>query len=42
MFLHFQHCERFLERMVLYQLPDIYTDVNTDNLQVRIARVTLQ
>ena len=37
MFQHLQHCEKFLEIMTLYQLPDIDTDVNTVNLQVHIA-----
>ena len=29
MFQHFQHCEKFLETMTLYQLPDIDPDVST-------------
>ena len=37
MFQHLQHCEKFLEAMTLYQLPDIDTDVRTVNLQAHIA-----
>ena len=32
MFHHLQHCEKFLETMSLYRLPDIDTDVSTLNL----------
>ena len=34
---HLQHCEKILETMTLYQLPDIDTDVSTVNLQARIT-----
>ena len=37
MFQHLQHCEKFLETMTLYQLPDIDTDVSTVSLQAHIA-----
>ena len=37
MFQHIQHCEKFLEAMTLYQLPDIDTDVSTVNLHAHIA-----
>ena len=37
MFQHLQHCEKFLETMALYQLPDIDTDVSIVNLQAYIA-----
>ena len=37
MFQHLQHYEKFLEKMALYQLPDIDTDVSTVNLQAHIA-----
>ena len=37
MFQHLQHCEKFLETMTLYQLPDIDTDVITVNLKAHIA-----
>ena len=37
MFQHLQHYEKFLEKMTLYQLPDIDTDVSTVNLQAHIA-----
>ena len=37
MFQHLQHCEKFLETMTLYSLPDIDTDVSTVNLQAHIA-----
>ena len=37
MFQHPQHCEKFLETMMLYQLPDIAADVSTVNLQAHIA-----
>ena len=33
MFQRFQHCEKFLETMALYQLPDIDTEVSTVDLQ---------
>ena len=36
MFQHLQYCEKFLEAMALYQLPDIDTDVSTVNLQAYI------
>ena len=36
-FQHLEHCEKFLETMTLYQLPDIDTDISTVNLQVHIA-----
>ena len=37
MFQYLQHCEKFLETMILYQLPDIDTDVSTVNLQAHIG-----
>ena len=37
MFQHFQHCDKFLETMTLYQLPDTDTDVSTVNIQAHIA-----
>ena len=37
MFQHLQHCEKFLELMKLYQLPDTDTDVSTVNLQAHIV-----
>ena len=37
MFQHPQHCEKFLETMTLYQLPDIDADVSTVNLKAHIA-----
>ena len=36
-FQHLQHCEKILETMTLYQLPDIAPDVSTVNLQAHIA-----
>ena len=36
MFQHLQNCEKVLETMTLYQLPDIDTDVSTVNLQAHI------
>ena len=37
MFQHLQYCEKLLETMTLYQLPDIDIDVSTINLQAHIA-----
>ena len=34
---HLQHYEKFLEVMILYQLPDIDTDVSTASLQAHIT-----
>lgn len=37
MFKHFQHCDKFLETMTLYQLPDIGADVSEASWQASIA-----
>ena len=37
MFQHLQYCEKLLETITLYQLPDIDIDVSTINLQTHIA-----
>ena len=36
-FQHLQHCEKILETMTLYQLPDIAPDVSTVNFQAHIT-----
>ena len=37
MFQHLQHCEKLLETMTLYQLPDFDTGVSPVNLQAHVA-----